>query len=110
VNSRLYSEKAYVLSRNFVRRALEVPIGGLEREVEWLYFTHKKLARVVRDARKLIDASRANVDESATAASSAPPAKETPAVPRLSEGGMITLERILTKLETILAARGGDAA
>ena len=26
--SRLYSEKAFVLSRNFVRRALEIPLGG----------------------------------------------------------------------------------
>ncbi|GAW04426.1 ubiquitin-conjugating enzyme3 like-protein [Lentinula edodes] len=36
VNSRLYSEKAYVLSRNFVRRTLETPFGGLEMEINWL--------------------------------------------------------------------------
>jgi ubiquitin-conjugating enzyme E2 O len=103
VNSRLYSEKAYVLSRNFVRRALEVPVGGLEAEVEWLYFTRKKLERVIGDARKLIDASKAAGDE--PDAPAAPPAKETPAVPRLSEGGIITLERFMTKLEAIRAAR-----
>ncbi|TFY81129.1 hypothetical protein EWM64_g2884 [Hericium alpestre] len=53
VNSRLYNEKAYVLSRGFVRRALEIPLGTLETEIHWLYHTQARLAKVVCDARRL---------------------------------------------------------
>ncbi|KAH9039937.1 hypothetical protein EDB84DRAFT_1477060 [Lactarius hengduanensis] len=71
INSRLYNEKAYVLSRGFVRRALEVPLGSLESEIGWLYRKQGRLAKVLCDARAL------------------------PAVPRLTAGGIITLERTL---------------
>ncbi|CAD6973996.1 unnamed protein product [Tilletia controversa] len=33
INSALYSEKAYILSRDFVRRALKRPVFGLEKEI-----------------------------------------------------------------------------
>lgn len=97
VNSRLYSEKAYVLSRGFVRRALELPPGGLEAELHWLYFTNGRLKKILDDARALIAKSRA------------PPAEESAAdseraVPRLTGGGIITLERTLAKLQAIYDA------
>ncbi|EPQ29104.1 uncharacterized protein PFL1_03393 [Pseudozyma flocculosa PF-1] len=38
VNSALYSEKAFVLARGFVRRALEQPPQGLRDELEFLYY------------------------------------------------------------------------
>jgi ubiquitin-conjugating enzyme E2 O len=95
LNSRLYSEKAYILSRNFVRRALELPIGGLEKEVEWFYYTDRRLAKVIQAARALI-AKSANEE----AAQSTPSADV--AVPALSEGGIIMLERTVKKLEGIL--------
>ncbi|KAI0758238.1 hypothetical protein C8Q74DRAFT_307926 [Fomes fomentarius] len=91
VNSRLYNEKAYVLSRGFVRRALEIPLGGLEAEVNWFYYTNGKLKKVLDDARALIRKSRAiqsgEKEESE--------ADRELAVPKLSGGGIITLERIL---------------
>ena len=37
-HSRLYNEEMYVLSGGFVRRALEIPLGGLEAEMNWFYF------------------------------------------------------------------------
>jgi len=91
--SRLYSEKAYVLSRGFVRRALEVPLGGLEAEINWLYYNKGRLEKVLRDARSLIENSKADSDISAE--------DKDMAVPRLSSGGIITLERTLHKLQSI---------
>lgn len=91
-HSRLYNEKAYVLSRGFVRRALELPPGGLEVEIEWLYHHSGRLDKVVNDAQKLIEKSK-GVAETADSSED----REL-AVPRLSAGGIITLDRTLTKL------------
>ncbi|KAJ7092567.1 hypothetical protein C8R44DRAFT_816023 [Mycena epipterygia] len=92
VNSRLYNEKAYVLSRGFVRRALELPPGGLEHDIEWLYHTSGRLDKVVNDAQKLIEKSK-SVAEAADSE-----ADRELAVPRLSAGGIITLDRTLVRL------------
>jgi ubiquitin-conjugating enzyme E2 O len=98
VNSRLYSEKAYVLSRNFVRRALEGPVGGLETELNWLYREKGRLHKVIKDARGLIEKSRAVQGQDISEADA------ELAVPRLSEGGIIMLERVLNKLQAIADA------
>ncbi|KAJ7225675.1 hypothetical protein GGX14DRAFT_421669 [Mycena pura] len=92
VNSRLYNEKAYVLSRGFVRRALELPPGGLETEIEWLYHRSGRLDKVIQDAQALIEKSKSAGD-----ASDLEEDREL-AVPRLSAGGIITLDRTLVKL------------
>jgi ubiquitin-conjugating enzyme E2 O len=99
VNSRLYSEKAYVLSRGFVRRALEIPLQGLESEISWLYYEQGRLQTVIRAARALIDNSGASEadDEQAVASDRA--------VPRLTAGGALMLSRTLVKLELLLEAR-----
>ncbi|KAI0932058.1 hypothetical protein AcW2_000786 [Taiwanofungus camphoratus] len=96
VNSRLYNEKAYVLSRGFVRRALEIPLGGLEAEIDWFYHTNGKLAKVLSDARALIEKSRTTSEDTE--------ADRELAVPRLTGGGIITLERTLGKLQALLDA------
>lgn len=91
--SRLYSEKAYVLSRGFVRRALELPPGSLETELKWLYFTHGRLKKILDDARTLIGKSKMQADDTE--------ADKELAVPRLTGGGIITLERTLAKLQAV---------
>jgi len=91
IGCRLYSEKAYVLSRGFIRRALELPLGGLESEIRWLYHQNHRLEKVLRDARVLIEKSKAILDVTQ--------ADQDLAVPRLTAGGIITLERILNKLQ-----------
>ena len=96
VPSRLYSEKAYVLSRGFVRRALEIPLGGLEDEMNWMYYTTEKLQKVVCDARALIEKSKTTPAESDVDGDRA--------VPRLSTGGIIALERTLARLQALLDA------
>jgi len=93
VNSRLYNEKAYCLSRGFVRRALEIPPGGLESDISWFYYTHGRLEKVVCNSRALIEKSKL------------PPEDHEDlelAVPRLTVGGIITLERTLNKLQGLL--------
>ena len=96
VNSRLYSEKAYVLSRGFIRRALEMSLGGMEDVVKDIYITRGKLARVIRNSRSLIERSRSMKDSEDI--------DSDLAVSRLTEGGIIPLSRILEKLEALLAA------
>ncbi|KAG5647587.1 hypothetical protein DXG03_008940 [Asterophora parasitica] len=95
VNSRLYNEKAYVLSRAFVRRALEIPLGGLEDEVKWLYYQNRRLEKVLRDARALVEKSlpSSSSDENLN--------DRDLAVPRLTAGGIITLERTLNRLQIL---------
>ncbi|KAK0208164.1 hypothetical protein DFS33DRAFT_1451263 [Desarmillaria ectypa] len=94
VNSRLYSEKAYVLSRGFVRRALEIPLGGLEKEINWLYYTNRRLEKVVRDCRALVEKSLQETNPAE--------GEQDLAIPRLTAGGIITVERTLTKLQALL--------
>jgi ubiquitin-conjugating enzyme E2 O len=91
--SRLYSEKAYVLSRGFVRRALEIPLGGLEADINWLYYTQGRLAKVLQDSRALIQKSQSESEIAETDLNLA--------VPRLTTGGIIMLERTLSKLQTL---------
>jgi ubiquitin-conjugating enzyme E2 O len=100
--SRLYSEKAYVLSRGFVRRALEIPFGGLELEIHWIYFINKLLRKVILDARLLIDKSKSPAN--------GPEHHSDLAVPRLTAGGIITLERTIIKLQEILDTYGHTSA
>ncbi|KAJ2919249.1 hypothetical protein MD484_g1157, partial [Candolleomyces efflorescens] len=97
INSRLYSEKAYVLSRGFIRRALEIPLGGLEKEIEWLYYTNGGLQKVLQDSRRLIDVSKDHPELT--------PEDKHLAVPRLTAGGIITLERTLQKLQEMYDRR-----
>jgi len=90
VNSRLYSEKAYVLSRGFVRRALEIPLGGLESEIAHLFYGKKRLHKVVQDAQRLIQKSKDGLEMTLE--------DQDIAVPRLTAGGIIALERTLNRL------------
>jgi len=92
--SRLYSERAYVLSRGFVRRALELPLGSLEDDIKYFYYTRKRLDKVIRHARDLITKSKEPEPEGEFVASDL-------AVPRLTEGGIIMLERTLAKLVSL---------
>lgn len=93
----MYNEKAYVLSRGFIRRALEIPLGGIQNEIEWLYYTNGVLAKILQDSRRLIDVSKKRPEVIGD--------DRDLAVPRLTEGGILTLERTLTKLQILLDKR-----
>jgi len=82
------------LSRGFVRRALELPLGSLEDDIKYFYYTRKRLDKVIRHGRDLIAKSKEPEPEGELVVSDL-------AVPRLTEGGIIMLERTLAKLESL---------
>ena len=98
--SRLYSERAYVLSRGFIRRALEIPLMGLEDEIQWLYYKRGLLDKALVEARALIEKSKeAPAAEDGGASTVKTVEEEELAVPRLTAGGVITVSRTLGKLQ-----------
>lgn len=92
VNSRLYNEKAYILSRGFVRKALEQPPEGFATELELFYHKAANLRKIVERAEALMNAT--------PGADSAP--SEDEAVHGLTKGGGIMLGRTITALKTLL--------
>lgn len=60
---RLYSEKAYVLSRSFVKTALERPPGGLDDEIRDIYINEGRLKRVIDHAKPLMEQGEAVRDK-----------------------------------------------
>lgn len=79
-----------------MRRALEIPLGALDQEIHWFYYTNRKLKKVLDDARELVEKSRSSKEETEV--------DRDLAVPRLTGGGIIALERTLTKLQALLDA------
>ena len=86
-----------MLSRGFVRRALEIPLGGLEEEIRWLYYTEGRLGRVLTESRRLVEKSKALNAENIPYKES----EQESSVPRLTGGGIIALERSLVKLQSL---------
>jgi len=101
-NSRLYSEKAYVFSRGFVRHALAIPPGGLEEDIRFFYHGAKRLRAVIEKSRALIEKSRRDPNPSKEQLQKDETADI--AIPRLSVGGIIMLERNLNALQETLDA------
>ena len=100
INSRLYSEKAYVLSRGFVRRALEISPGGLEEEIKIFYYGAGRLRKLIEKSRVLIEKSRRDPNPSREQLQRDGTADV--AIPSLSLGGIIMLERNLNILQRLL--------
>ena len=92
-----------MLSRGFVRRALELPPLGLESELQWFYYNKKILDKILRDSSLLIERSKSDASDDADSELG---------IPRLTGGGIISLERTLSKLRAIAATAtsGGDDA
>nr|XP_031861429.1 uncharacterized protein CI109_003033 [Kwoniella shandongensis]KAA5528501.1 hypothetical protein CI109_003033 [Kwoniella shandongensis] len=101
VNSRLYSEKAYVLSRSFVRTALERPPIGLEAELRHFYLTKGRLQSVIDHARRLIDKGEAvsNGAGEDTIEEENAEMWNADAMGSLTMGAIISLKRTLNALE-----------
>lgn len=103
VPSSLYSEKAYVMAKGFIKTALTTPPPGLVDVVQWLYLTSQPgpqlLRRVVNDSKKLL---ANNATEST--ADSAPNEMEEKSTTRakLSTGASILLRRHVKWLEDFM--------
>jgi ubiquitin-conjugating enzyme E2 O len=98
--SRLYSEKAYVLSRSFVKTALEKPPTGLEKEIRWLYLTKQRLDRVISHATPLIQKAEATA-KTGIAEESEEAAWNADAVGSLTTGAALTIKRTIASLTRI---------
>ncbi|EST06706.1 Ubiquitin-conjugating enzyme, E2 [Kalmanozyma brasiliensis GHG001] len=97
VNSRMYNEKAYILSRGFVRRVLESKVEGFEDEVAMFYYSRGGLRKVVERAEGLLRVSAGEGEKQ-------PEEEGEEAVQGLTKGGGIMLGRTVKALRTMLDA------
>lgn len=103
VSSALYSEKAYVVSKAFVKTALSDPPQGLGDTIDWLYLRPSPqgpmlLRRVVEDSRRLLPE---NI-EIATSSGETSLAERPGSPAKLSAGALILLRRNLAALEVFM--------
>ena len=100
VNSRQYSEKAYVLTRHFILHALTHPPLSFTDEIRHYYLVLGRLGGVIESTRKLMDASSAApVTEAEVAEGDAKGWEVGDGVGRLTMGGMLPLKRTMEGLE-----------
>ena len=98
VNERLYSERAYFLTRGFVKWALENKVEGLEQEIQYLYLDPNgpQLARaVIEDGKRVIARSEVDADDDGE--------WKKGHVTRVSRGGLQVLKRTISALEERVA-------
>lgn len=79
------------MARAFIKHALENPPLGLSSEIESIYILGGRLSKSIRDAENLIAASREDAGVY--------PLDGNAAVPRLTLGGILPLERTLVYLK-----------
>ncbi|PWY97309.1 hypothetical protein BCV70DRAFT_228640 [Testicularia cyperi] len=102
VNSKNYNEKAYILSRGFVRRALEQPPEGFETELKLFYLKAGNLAKVVGRAEVLLNHPGTSTPDQQGAAATPANGVSDEALEGLTKGGAIMLSRSLKALQSIL--------
>lgn len=107
INSRLYSEKAYVLTRSFVRTALQNPPSGLADELRHFYLTRGRLKAVIDHAQRLMEKGEATASGSGGAGEHGDEENaemwNADAMGSLTKGAIISLRRTITSLEKLLA-------
>ncbi|KAG0632784.1 hypothetical protein HOY80DRAFT_897550 [Tuber brumale] len=101
--SALYSEKAYILSRGFVKHALETPMSGFEDEIKWLYLPHQKgglnlLEAVICSTKEVV--KRSECEETIAGGKAEESARER--VGNVTAGALILLKRNLQALERVM--------
>ncbi|KAK6343244.1 hypothetical protein TWF730_010840 [Orbilia blumenaviensis] len=111
VNANLYSERAYILSRGFVKRVLEKPVPGLEDILAWLYDPKFEggmtlLGEIVRKGKEIVAGCEGTDAQSAQSSSaaevSALMSTEIDGIPKLTEGAVILLKKTLASLDDTL--------
>ncbi|ORX39251.1 hypothetical protein BD324DRAFT_619003 [Kockovaella imperatae] len=103
VNSRHYSEKAYVLSRSFVRTALQRPPTGFEDALRTFYYDKGRLKDVIDHAKRLIDKTEASAAKGASVEEEDENAEmwNADAIGSLTVGASLTLKRTISSLQTL---------
>lgn len=111
LNSLLYSEKAYILARGFIKRVLTRPVAGFEKEIRWLYLPECErsgglglLRKVVEGMRVVVGRSECGREEGGNASALGNVSAEvgTEGVGRVSAGALVLLRRHLSALEEML--------
>ncbi|KAF8456715.1 hypothetical protein BGX38DRAFT_1266455 [Terfezia claveryi] len=108
LNSLLYSEKAYILARGFIKRVLTRPVSGFEEEIRLLYLpSYEKrgglglLRKVVAGMKSVVGRSETRIGDGQEMDVGAEVGTE--GVGRVSAGALVLLRRHLGALEEILA-------
>ncbi|KAI5798054.1 hypothetical protein DFH27DRAFT_98376 [Peziza echinospora] len=120
LNSLLYSEKAYILARGFIKRVLTRPVAGFEDEIRWLYLPECEsrgglglLRKVVAGMKEVVARSVARREGAESGQGENVLATEVigaEGVGRVSAGALVLLRRHLTSLEGILEEKSGAAS
>ncbi|KAI4286382.1 MAG: hypothetical protein L6R35_004366 [Caloplaca aegaea] len=104
--SALYSEKAFVLSRGFVTRALEDLPAGVADVVQWLYLPAPHgpcmLHTIAEDCNIILQAGASGSSEEDSHALRKHLEKYYITSPKLSQGVLMLLKKVMPKLESLL--------
>ncbi|KAF3918678.1 hypothetical protein AA313_de0206409 [Arthrobotrys entomopaga] len=108
VNANLYSERAYILSRGFVRRVLETQVHGLEDVLTYLYdprFNHgmQLLGEIVDKGKRIIQGSEGGGYLSSSDSGPNLASTVTDGIPKLTEGALVLLKKTIASLESKLS-------
>ncbi|EPS42780.1 hypothetical protein H072_3237 [Dactylellina haptotyla CBS 200.50] len=110
VNANLYSERAYILSRGFVKRVLERLVPGLEDILVWLYDPRhgdgmQLLGEIVKKGREVVHSSEKGEASTSpeTGGGLEIPSTTTDGIPKLTAGAIVLLKKTLASLEETLA-------
>ncbi|CAL8581697.1 hypothetical protein XPA_007382 [Xanthoria parietina] len=103
--SAIYSEKAFVLSRNFVAKALQNPPTGCEDIIEWLYLPSRNgpslLRTIMSDCQRFLQDATSEEEEASAAAARQRLNFERYHIDsaKLSQGVLILLRKMVPDLE-----------
>ncbi|KAL1969607.1 hypothetical protein VTN77DRAFT_8160 [Rasamsonia byssochlamydoides] len=111
VESTQYTEKAFVMTRTFIKRALEKPVLDFEDILAWHYLPGpvaegesarpELLKKAISEARRMIDHYNSTFEKGSSGEQTSP---ASPFVARLSLGAVVMLRKHLSALEKILSA------
>lgn len=103
MNAALYTERAYVMARGFVKHALQSPVDGLDDVLRWLYHSDADgaphlLKEVVDEARETMRRSENKISTVETLES----VSEEDRPRRVSAGALRLLRNSIDILEKML--------
>ncbi|KAI4092062.1 MAG: hypothetical protein LQ344_003717 [Seirophora lacunosa] len=112
--SALYSEKAFVLSRGFVARALEDLPAGVADVIQWLYLPVPHgpcmLHTITEDCNIILQAGASGSSEEDSHALQKHLEKYYITSPKLSQGVLMLLKKVMPRLESLLSKHNKPAA
>ncbi len=109
ITSALYTERALVMSKGFVRHALQYPVGAFEDVVSWLYLPAdgdrpRLLLKVLEESKEIIRLSDAKSEKTSAEDSGLVGFSSTAPVRKISSGALVLLRKHVAALEDFLAA------